>query len=142
LDDFYQFLTPILGHQFSTHFLIILRGGGRRGQIYRKMSLFGPPKTDFCYIVVSTFFGPSGPPPVHPFWTRFWKKYSLFVGNGHFIGVVFGGPKVESFCKKVRNFKKFIKKGPPDPPGGGGGVWGPGGAGGGWGGWEGVGGGL
>jgi hypothetical protein len=34
------------------------------------------------------------------------------VGNekfiGPFIGVDFGGPKVESFCKKVQNFKKFI----------------------------------
>jgi hypothetical protein len=114
-DVFYRFLGSILEHQFLGQFLIILRGGGRRGEIYRKMSLFGPPKTDFCYIVVSTFFGPSGPPPVHPFWTRFLKKYSLFVGNGHFIGVVFGGPKVQSFCKKVQNFKKFRFWGPGPP---------------------------
>jgi hypothetical protein len=75
------------------------------------------PKVDFCYIVVSTFFGPSGPPPGGPKSDHFWKKYSLFVGNGHFIGVIYGGPKTESFCKKVRNFKKFIKMHPPDPPG-------------------------
>jgi hypothetical protein len=65
---------------------------------------------------VSTFFGPSGPPPGHPFWTRFWEKYSLFVGNGIFIGSILGVKKGGSFCRKLQNFKKFMFWPPRTPP--------------------------
>jgi hypothetical protein len=37
----------------------------------------------------------------------------IFIGS--FIGVDFGGRKVESFCKKVLNFKKFCFWGPGSP---------------------------
>jgi hypothetical protein len=86
-----------------------------RGWKIDKFRQFWTPKTDFCYIVVSTIFGPSGPPPGGPKSDIFWKKYSLFVGNGHFIRVIYGGRKSESFCKKVLNFKKFMFWGPGSP---------------------------
>jgi hypothetical protein len=116
LSDFWSFFDPILEHQFWTHFSVILRWGVGEVKIIEIWGSENDRFIDFCYIVVSTFFGPSGPPPVHRFWTHFWQKYSLFVGNDIFIGVVFGGPKVWSFCKKVRNFKKFMKMAPRDPP--------------------------
>jgi hypothetical protein len=113
---FCQFWTLFWSAIIWPHFASFYGGGGRRGENYRKMSLFGTPISGFCYIVVSTFFGPSGPPPGHPFWTRFWKKYSLFVGNGHFIGSILGVKNGGSFCRKLQNFKKFIKRDPPGPP--------------------------
>jgi hypothetical protein len=86
-----------------------------RGWKIDKFRQFWTPKTDFCYIVVSTFFGPSGPPPGRPFWTRFWKKYSLFVGNDVFIGSILGVKKGGSFCRKVQNYLKFLFWGPGSP---------------------------
>jgi hypothetical protein len=49
-----------------THFSMVLRVGPRRGDFSINFDHFGPPKLDFCYIVVSTFFGPSGPPSDPP----------------------------------------------------------------------------
>jgi hypothetical protein len=112
---FSSILDPIFEHHFGTPFWTFFGWGGRRGENYRKLTIFWPPKIDFCYIVVSTFFGPSGPPPGHPFWTRFLEKYSLFVGNDHFIGSILGVKKWGSFCKKLQNFKKFINCPPGSP---------------------------
>jgi hypothetical protein len=93
-----------------------LAGGVDGVKIIENMGSQNVPKVDFCYIVVSTFFGPSGPPPDPPksdiFGPPFWEKYSLFVGNGIFIGPIlgvdFGVEKWGSFCRKLQNFKKFI----------------------------------
>jgi hypothetical protein len=93
-----------------------LAGGVDGVKLCQNLGVQKCPKVDFCYIVVSTIFGPSGPPPVHPFLTVFWQKYSLFVGNDIFIGVIYGGRKVWQNCKKVRNFKKFINWPPRTPP--------------------------
>jgi hypothetical protein len=110
-----HFFDPILGDIILVDFCLPIQGGGRRGRFLSFLVIFGPPKTRFCYIVVSTFFGPSGPPPGHPFWTPFWKKYSLFVGNDVFIGSILGVKKGGSFCRKLQNFKKFHIWGPGPP---------------------------
>jgi hypothetical protein len=113
--SFFIIFSVILGRHFLWQFLPTYTGRTPRGWKIDKFRQFWTPKTDFCYIVVSTFFGPSGPPPGGPKSDDFGKKYSLFVGNGHFIGVIYGGRKSESFCKKVTNFKKFHIWGPGPP---------------------------
>jgi hypothetical protein len=109
--NFRPILEKSLFDPFCRHFAC----GTSWGWNFNKIDHFWPPKSTFCYIVVSTFFGPSGPPPVLRFWTIFWPEHSLFVGNGSFYRVDFGGRKVESFCKKVENFKKFMILGSRTP---------------------------
>jgi hypothetical protein len=123
LGRFSSLFDQILAYQFYANFCLPIQGGGRRGRFFTFLVIFGPPKTRFCYIVVSTFFGPSGPPPAPRFWTIFGppleQKYSLFVGNdifiGPFLGVDFGVEKWGSFCRKLQNFKKFHIWGPGPP---------------------------
>jgi hypothetical protein len=114
-----------MGENFLANFCLPIQGRRRQGEKSINFGQFWTPISGFCYIVVSTFFGPSGPPPDPPksdiFGPPFWEKYSLFVGNdiviGPFLGVDFGVEKWGSFCRKVQNFKKFMKWTPPDPPG-------------------------
>jgi hypothetical protein len=114
---FWSFLDPIFEHQIWPHFSTFLGGGSPVVKNHQNWGSQNVTFCGFCYIVVSTFFGPSGPPPGHPFWTRFWEKYSLFVGTSIFIGSILGVKKGGSFCRKLQNFKKFINLTPPDPPG-------------------------
>jgi hypothetical protein len=114
---------PHFGHLKSVHFYQFYGGGVDGPKICQNLGVQKCPKVDFCYIVVSTIFGPSGPPPDPPksdiFWPPLEQKYSLFVGNdifnSPFIGVDFGVEKWGSFCRKVRNFKKFIFWPPGSP---------------------------
>jgi hypothetical protein len=82
------------------------------------------PKVEICYIVVSTFFGPSGPPPDPPksdiFDPPIGAKVQAFLWGmafsiGAIFGVDFGGRKVGSFCRKLQNFKKFVFGGSGSP---------------------------
>jgi hypothetical protein len=127
---FWSFSTPNFYIKFSSFFIVFWVILGRynlcqilptytlptpRGWKIDKFRHFGTPISGFCYIVVSTFFGPSGPPPDPPKSDHFWKKYSLFVGNDDFIGPIYGVENGGSFCRKVRNFKKFMFLGPGSP---------------------------
>jgi hypothetical protein len=115
---------PHFGHLKSVHFYQFYGGGVDGPKICQNLGVQKCPKVDFCYIVVSTIFGPSGPPPDPPksdiFWPPLEQKYSLFVGNdifnSPFIGVDFGVEKWGSFCKKCGIFKKFINWPPRTPP--------------------------
>jgi hypothetical protein len=60
------------------------------------------------------------PPKKWHFWPPHWSKstadlWGMGFPIGPLMGVDFGGPKVESFCKKCGIFKKFIKRGSPGP---------------------------
>jgi hypothetical protein len=66
LRRFSSFLTPIFDDIILAIICLPIPCRGRRGRFLTFLVIFGPPKTDFCYIVVSTFFGPSGPPSDPP----------------------------------------------------------------------------
>jgi hypothetical protein len=66
LVDFLIIFDPFWSSHKLTPFSMILRGGPRGGEKSINLRQFWTPKTGFCYIVVSTFFGPSGPPPDPP----------------------------------------------------------------------------
>jgi hypothetical protein len=57
---------PKFGSYKLTHFLLFLRWGVGEVKIIENWGSQNVPKRDFCYIVVSTIFGPSGPPPDPP----------------------------------------------------------------------------
>jgi hypothetical protein len=77
-------------------------------------------KRENCYIVVSTFFAKTGPAPPPPkrdiFDPPIGAKVQAFLWGmafsiGALFGVVYGGRNLDRFCKKWRNFKKFINWG-------------------------------
>jgi hypothetical protein len=81
-------------------------------------------KVENCYIVVSTFFAKTGPAPPPPksdiFDPPIGAKAQAFLWGmafsiGALFGVVYGGQNLDRFCKKWRNFKKFIKRGVRGP---------------------------
>jgi hypothetical protein len=113
--SFFIIFNVILGRYFLCRFLPTYTLPTPRGWKIDKFRQNWTPISGFCYIVVSTFFGPSGPPPGGPKSDHFWKKHSLFVGNDVFIGPIYGVENGGSFCKKVTNFKKFMFWGPGPP---------------------------
>jgi hypothetical protein len=112
---FWSFLDPILGSQFLTHFSIILRVGPRGGEKSINWDHFWPPKTEICYIVVSTFFGPSGPPSDPPksdiFWPPVDETYRRFCGEWEIYSPIyrgrFWGSKSGELLQKTAKFQKI-----------------------------------
>jgi hypothetical protein len=98
-----------------TPFSVILRVGPRGGEKSIFWEHFWPPKTENCYIVVSTFFGPSGPPSDPPksdfFWPPLDEKYRRFCGEWHFYRTIyrgrFWGSKSGEFLQKSAKFQKI-----------------------------------
>jgi hypothetical protein len=74
------------------------------------------PKRDFCYIVVSTIFGPSGPPPDPPksdfFDPPIGAKEQPICGDwvfqeGQLWGSILGVEKGGAFAKSAENSKNL-----------------------------------
>jgi hypothetical protein len=84
-------------------------------KIDQNLGVQNVPKVEICYIVVSTFFGPSGPPPDPPksdiFWPPLDEKYRRFCGEWHFYEVNlwgrFWGVKSGEFLQKSAKFQKI-----------------------------------
>jgi hypothetical protein len=121
--DFDQILAIILTI-IKNRFLEIFINYIRRGQNYWNLGVRKWPKSrNLLYSSVYDFRSERSaprPPKKWQFWPPHWSKSTAYLWVmgfpiGPFMGVDFGGRKGGSFCKKLQNFKKFIKTGSRTP---------------------------